>query len=99
MSDTGADDPLAALLRDAGRAHHEAFAHANGADPEWAQWYAEYLAPRLTIDGAAGVDAATVAAALTDAEASRQKDDPKAHWPAYYARFMRARAPWRVRAA
>lgn len=31
------------LVRQAARAHHEAFAESDGADPEWASWYAGYL--------------------------------------------------------
>jgi hypothetical protein len=97
MSEAGSDAALAALLRDAGRAHHEAFAHVGGADPDWARWYAAFLAPRLAIFGAPSVDAAEVASALADAEQSRKQDSTDADWPTYYASWMLARRPWRVR--
>jgi glutaredoxin len=38
---------LAALLKQAGEAHHEAFAATGGDDPDWAIWYADYLHDRL----------------------------------------------------
>ena len=34
---------LVELFREAGRAHHEAFAASDGDDPDWAIWYADYL--------------------------------------------------------
>ena len=40
-------EELAELLREAGRRHHAAFAESDGADPEWALWYAAYLQARL----------------------------------------------------
>ena len=40
--DTRADQ-LAQLLRDTGKAHHDAFAAVDGADPEWPLWYADQL--------------------------------------------------------
>jgi hypothetical protein len=97
MTEDGLDTALAAVLREAGRAHHEAFAHVGGDDPEWARWYAEYLTPRLAVVGEGPVEAAEVAAALADAEQSRKQEGSDADWPSYYARWMLARRPWRVR--
>lgn len=34
---------LAALLEQTGHAHHQAFIESDGADPEWALWYASHL--------------------------------------------------------
>ena len=97
MRASGLDEALAALLREVGRAHHEAFAHVGGDDPDWAGWYAERLAPRLAIIGRPALEAATVAAALAGAEQSRKQDAPDAEWSSYYVTWMLARAPWRVR--
>jgi hypothetical protein len=98
MNDSVADEnALAAVLREAGRAHHDAFAHVGGHDPDWARWYAEFLTPRLALVGQAAVDAATVAAALAGAERDRKQNSPDGDWPSYYAAWMLARAPWRVR--
>ena len=34
---------LVDLFREAGHAHHAAFAATDGADPDWPIWYADYL--------------------------------------------------------
>ncbi|MEM6634472.1 MAG: hypothetical protein AAF667_01150 [Pseudomonadota bacterium] len=39
---------LADLLREAGSAHHQAFLAVDGADPDWALWYADYLHPKIS---------------------------------------------------
>ena len=35
-------DQIVELLVETGKAHHEAFAETDGADPDWPVWYAEY---------------------------------------------------------
>jgi NAD(P)H-hydrate epimerase len=39
---------LADLLKQTGHAHHQAFIETDGADPEWALWYAQYLEKLLS---------------------------------------------------
>lgn len=39
---------LAALLEKTGHAHHQAFIESDGADPEWALWYAKTLEKPLS---------------------------------------------------
>jgi hypothetical protein len=34
------NDQLVELLKNTAEAHHEAFKHVNGEDPEWPVWYA-----------------------------------------------------------
>jgi hypothetical protein len=34
---------IAALLLEAGEAHHVVYRFANGDDPDWASWYADWL--------------------------------------------------------
>ncbi|MEN8787870.1 MAG: hypothetical protein ABF295_00015 [Flavobacteriaceae bacterium] len=34
---------LATLLKETGQAHHQAYIKTDGADPEWALWYASHL--------------------------------------------------------
>ena len=41
------DDELEALLVETGQRHHQAYIEADGADPEWASWYAAYLQAHL----------------------------------------------------
>ncbi|HLA44113.1 MAG TPA: hypothetical protein VJZ27_11790, partial [Aggregatilineales bacterium] len=38
---------LTALMQETGKAHHQAFIESDGADPEWALWYAEHLQKKL----------------------------------------------------
>jgi hypothetical protein len=43
MSDEVTVERLAALFKQTGEAHHEAFLDTDGDDPEWPLWYAKYL--------------------------------------------------------
>ena len=97
MTEPGSNEALAALLREAGRAHHDAFAHVGGDDPDWARWYADHIAPKLSGAGDQPLDPAALATALADAEQARKQQSPDADWPTYYASFLLARWPWRVR--
>lgn len=79
---------LTELFRQAGPAHHQAYIHTNGEDPEWPLWYAQYLR-----DGVADVlgKALTVSELvywLVAVERERAEQAPGADWPSYYARFF-----------
>lgn len=39
---------IADLLEETGHAHHRAFVETDGADPEWALWYATHLQKPLS---------------------------------------------------
>jgi len=82
-------ESLVRLLREAGRAHHQAFIHVNGEDEEWPSWYAGWLAPRL--EGMLEVEATRLARALEEVERERQEYDPRGDWPGYYADWLIAR--------
>ncbi|NIV31834.1 MAG: hypothetical protein GWN58_20810 [Anaerolineae bacterium] len=81
-------DELAELLRQAGKAHHQAYIETDGEDPEWPLWYAEYLIDKVPEHlGRQPTKSELVylllaAAKRQDVEAN---DDP---WPEYYARFL-----------
>ena len=47
MLDSERAQELADILREAGAAHHQAFIEVDGADPEWAPWYAGHIQERL----------------------------------------------------
>lgn len=81
-------EELAALFREAGEAHHKAFAASNGEDPEWPTWYARYLAPRLQQVLGGVVDQAALAADLRRADDEYGKGDGKQPWPEFYARWF-----------
>ena len=40
---TDAVDQVAALLHEAGETHHRVYRIVDGADPDWASWYAAWL--------------------------------------------------------
>lgn len=72
---------LSDLFRGAGQAHHRAFIHTAGDDPEWPLWYADYLHSRL---------GAYLAKPLTKSELvywliKTEKERAVADWPTHYA--------------
>jgi len=85
---TGAPHELVALLREAGIAHHRAFAATNGADPEWPTWYAEFLAPRLRAILGRSVAVAELAERLRQWHHAHMQSDSREEWPEFYARSL-----------
>jgi hypothetical protein len=80
---------LIGLLRQAGSAHHRAFAAVNGEDPEWPRWYAEYLSEPL--GRLLGVEFApdTLTTELAALDTEHRSQAPDADWSGYYAdRFL-----------
>ena len=85
---------LAHLFRSAGQAHHQAFAAVNGDDPEWPEWYAQYLAGPLSQLLGTQIESAQLAATLRDLDAEMRRVAPSADWPLYYTdRFLARHAP------
>lgn len=92
--DAGLADRAATLadrLRDTARAHHEAFAATNGADPDWAAWYAADLATDLPALLGRALSVAEIERLLLEAEAARVAA-AAADWPGFYGRFLAAAA-------
>ena len=77
---------LPLLLKDAGAAHHRAFAATNGEDPAWAAWYAHWLLPRL--GGQLDTSEADLAAALVALDIEHRQDAESQPWPEYYAQRL-----------
>jgi len=79
---------LASLFRDAGAAHHRAFAATDGADPDWARWYAEYLATRLpdVLGRSYSLDA--LAAELERLDRAYRAAGTDQPWAEYYAEHL-----------
>ena len=73
---------IAQLLRDAGAAHHQAFAEVNGADDAWPAWYAQWLLPRLAPHLSVSVQ--DLAVALTELDTEHQRTPGAAPWPEFY---------------
>jgi len=89
-----ADDPrverVAALLREAAETHHRVYRIADGDDPDWASWYADWLI-RLSelpdILGTPPVRSALVYLLVRlDKEYTTTRPDQP--WESYYARAM-----------
>lgn len=86
MSDQSQVQELAELFRETGKAHHQAFIKTDGADPEWALWYAEYLQDRLTRFLAAPITRSRLVFCIVATDDEHSATDPDAPWPEYYAR-------------
>lgn len=83
------NEELKALLLETGHKHHEAYAESDGADPDWALWYASFLQARIW-DGLGKLLSRSdlvYLLKLGDREA-RASDDPT-QWPAIYVRVFR----------
>lgn len=79
---------LAELFMQTGKDHHLAFIETDGEDPDWPQWYAEYLEPRLTrLLGSSGLSRPSIAQALIEAD-QHHRESGDAEWPRVYAQFF-----------
>lgn len=76
---------LIGLLLEAGRAHHAAFSATDGADPDWAIWYADYVkepfAQRLNMN----FHKSQLIYCLMDADFEHKTRSPGRNWSEYYA--------------
>lgn len=81
-------DALAALFEETGQAHHEAFAATDGADPDWAIWYANHIQARVAELLGTEHSKTELVVALVDAEAEHQARFPDEPWPRFYAKFF-----------
>ena len=82
-------DELEALLVETGQRHHEAYIEGDGADPEWASWYAGYLQSHLwdRLGRLLSRSEITYLLIRGDREA-RESGDPSS-WAPIYARLLR----------
>jgi len=81
-----------------GRAHHEAFAATDGADPDWPIWYAEHLQTPLADALQTPFTKSQLVYCVMDADFEQTARDPESDWPEYYAdhfieRFARSPTP------
>ncbi len=79
-------EKLAALFKQTGEAHHEAFAATDGEDPDWAIWYADYLHDRLVPFLAAPITRSRIVFCLVATADEHETADPGAPWTEFYAR-------------
>lgn len=85
---------LADLLRETGRAHHDAFLATDGADPDWPIWYAGYLQDPLNALLEVDYTKSKLVHCLMDVDDEHQARSPEASWPEFYAdQFLDRCAP------
>ena len=89
------DDPIAALLHEAAETHHHVYRLTDGADDDWASWYADWLLnlselPQL-------LATRPVRSHLVHALVQQDRDytgtTTDEPWPNYYARHLRELFP------
>lgn len=87
MTESTLHHDVAGMFAGAARAHHEA---TGGANPGWAQWYAQHLVDDL--NDALGSDLTSDALAdwLVDADRRYQEESPSESWPKAYAHWILA---------
>jgi hypothetical protein len=82
--------PVADLLREVSETHHRVYRITDGADPDWASWYANWLIDLSELPGLLGrkpVRSELVyLLVLLDKEIAEQQ--PAEPWEQYYARRM-----------
>ena len=83
-------EELAGLLRETGEAHHAAFEASDGADPEWAAWYAPYLQTRLGDRLGRRVTRSELTYLLIKAERAHTEADDDRPWHEFYADVLLA---------
>lgn len=81
-------EALAALLLEAGTHHHQAFIESDGADPEWALWYAAHL--QTTIWDAFGAipTRSKLVHLLIDGDERLRAGESTEPWPQFYATLI-----------
>ncbi len=89
MADRIESRELARVIAATGRAHHAAFAASDGADPEWALWYASHLQATVwdrlgSIPTRSELTYLLIAAERAYATAGGDRAD----WPAFYAGYI-----------
>lgn len=79
---------LAELFMQTGKDHHLAFIETDGEDPDWSQWYAEYLEHELPkLLESSGLSRPSIAQALIEAD-QLHRESGDGEWPRAYAQFF-----------
>jgi glutaredoxin len=85
MTDPQLQPTLSQLFRDAEKAHQERFANAGRDDPDWAIWYADYLAEPLKQQAGMGFDRSQLIYSLMNAELEHVARSPETDWADFFA--------------
>ena len=84
-------DELAAAFEQTAHAHHEAYADVDGADPDWALWYADRIKPRFDELLSAPLSKIEIVALLFSLAAEHEARGGDAPWPRFYAELTAER--------
>ncbi|HVN53150.1 MAG TPA: hypothetical protein VMT46_02385 [Anaerolineaceae bacterium] len=79
---------LVTLFRESGHAHHQAFISADGADPEWPLWYANYLHDHINAIMKAAFTRSKLVQMILNAADDQEINAPQADWTEYYADYF-----------
>lgn len=79
---------LADLLSETQKAHHQAYFEADGFDPEWPIWYADYLMPRLRPLLGPDMSRSKLIYLLVHLSKIQPAEAPDTDWADYYARYV-----------
>lgn len=85
MNDPDLHHVLVGRLITTARAHHTA---TGGVNPQWAQWYAEYLLDDLNNTLGTDLETADLADWLDRADRRYNEESPDTSWPKAYATWL-----------
>jgi hypothetical protein len=83
-------DQISSLLREAGETHHRVFRIVDGADADWASWYAEWLIELSELPGLLGAKPvrSELIYLLVRLDKQYTAESPGEPWERYYARHI-----------
>jgi hypothetical protein len=79
---------LERLFRETASAHHQAFLSTDGYDPQWPEWYADYLHAELSKQLNSTFTRSQLADLLVEADQKYRDARPEIGWEHYYADFF-----------
>lgn len=79
---------LADLFQATGYAHHQAYIETDGADDDWAIWYADYLVDKLSDQLEAKLTRTNIVVLLVELERLHQSTAPGSNWMRFYAKEL-----------
>jgi hypothetical protein len=87
MHMTATTDQVSSLLHEAGETHHQVFRIVDGADDDWASWYADWLVNLSELPTLLGVKPvrSELVYLLVSLDKEYTAGRPQEHWETYYA--------------
>ena len=81
-------EQISALLHEAGETHHRVFRFVDGADDDWASWYAQWLIELSELPDLLGTKPvrSELIYLLVSLDKQFAAEDPGEPWETYYAR-------------